>query len=559
MLFRASVSFAALLCGAALGQTVSETTPRFEVADIHGSPHTTQPQAQGPFYTGGRYELRFVTMLELIRTAYGVDPEKVVGGPNWLEMDRFDVFAMAPAGSTAEARRQMLQALLADRFMLKVHRDSKPIAAFALKVGKRPLLKETDSSGSGCNFTVENAPQPPSGGGPPQGPITLPVIVYTCKNTTMTAFADGMLSMAGAGQYFNNRLVVDQTELKGAWDFTFKFTPKVPAGLATTGENLPLFDSLEKQLGLRLEAATVPMPVIAVDSANRKPTENSPDVAKSFPPLPTEFDVAEIKPSVTPPGGRGGAGAPRPEIKNGRVYLPGITLKNLISLAWDINGDDMMANAPKWMESERFDVIAKAPAGVAIGDLTPSRSAVPVNLEALRPMLRALLVDRFQMKVHMEDRPVAAYTLVAAKPKLKQADPNSRTKWQEGATTDSKDKNVNSSLGRLVTCQNVTMAQFAELLPGIAPGYLHTQVLDATGLEGGWDFTFSFSPAGLFQLNQGRGGEEGGAPVPEAALPSGALSLFDALTKQLGLKLETQKRPTPVLVIDHINQKPTDN
>ena len=559
MLFRASVSFTALLCSAAMGQNLSETKPKFEVADIRSSPRTSQPFVRGPFYNGGRYELRFATMLDLIRTAYGLDPEKIVGGPNWLEMDRFDVFAKAPAASNAESRRLMLQALLADRFSLVVHKDSKPIPAFALKVDKRPLLKEPDGSGSGCNFTVRNAPKPPEGGGPPQGPITLPVIVYTCKNTTMSAFADGMLSMAGAGQYFNNRLVVDQTGVQGAWDFTFKFTPKVPAALATTGEVIPLFDAMEKQLGLKLEAATVPMPVIAVDSVNRKPTANAPDVAQSFPPLPTEFDVAEIKPAVASTGN--GAGAARPEIKNGRVYLPNITMKNLITVAWDINGDDMMANAPKWIDSERFDVIAKAPAGVAIGDLTPSRTAVPVNIEALRPMLRGLLVDRFQMKVHMEDRPVAAYTLVAAKPKLKPSDPNSRTKWQEGTATDSKDKNANPSLGRLVTCQNVTMAQFAELLPGIAPGYLHTEVVDATGLEGGWDFTFSFSPAGLFQLNQGRGGEGGAAAdnVPEASLPNGAISLFDALTKQLGLKLEMQKRPTPVLVIDHMNQKPTDN
>src|SRR5450631_1725414 len=99
MLFRTSVCSIALFCGAVFGQTISETTPRFEVIDVHGSPHTTQPQAQGPFYSGGRYELRFMTMLDLIHTAYGVDPEKVVGGPNWLELDRFDVFAMAPAGS----------------------------------------------------------------------------------------------------------------------------------------------------------------------------------------------------------------------------------------------------------------------------------------------------------------------------------------------------------------------------------------------------------------------------------------------------------------------------
>jgi uncharacterized protein (TIGR03435 family) len=384
------------------------------------------------------------------------------------------------------------------------------------------------------------------------------VITYTCKNTTMAAFADGMLSIPGAQQYFNNRLVVDQTGLPGAWDFSFRFTPKVPAALQTTGEVIPLFEALEKQLGLHLEAATVPMPVYVVDAVNQKPTPNAPDVAKLFPPLPTEFDVAEIKPAVNPPGGggRGGATAP-PEIKNGRIYLPGITLKNLISVAWDVNGDDMMSGAPKWIDSERFDVIAKAPPGVAIGDLTPSRTSVPVNIEALRPMLKSLLVERFKMKVHMEERPVTAYTLVSAKPKLKKADPNARTKWHEGAAMESKDKNANAALGRLVTCENVSMAQFAAMLPGIAPGYLHTQVIDATGLEGGYDFTFSFSPAGLFQVNQGQG--ESSGPVPEASLPSGALSLFDALTKQLGLKLEMQKRPTPVLVIEHVEQKPVDN
>ena len=106
------------------------------------------------------------------------------------------------------------------------------------------------------------------------------------------------------------------------------------------------------------------------------------------------------------------------------------------------------------------------------------------------------------------------------------------------------------------------MAQFAELLPGIAPGYLHTEVLDGTGLEGGWDFTFSFSPAGVLQLDSGAK-SDGGTPAAdgatEASEPSGALTLFDAMTKQLGLKLEMQKRPIPVLVIEHIERKPIEN
>lgn len=558
MRISACLSLPALLSVAAFSQP-TETAAKFELTDVHNSPRITQPLVRGPFHTSGRYELRFATMLDLIRIAYGVDPEKVAGGPSWLEMDRFDVFAKTPDRSTAESRKLMLQALLADRFKLVVHNDGRPMAAYALTAAKRPQLKEADGSGeSGCNFTVQNAPTGPPA---PGTPITLPTIVYTCRNTTMAAFAGGMLSIPGAAQYFNNKLVVDQTELKGAWDFSIRFTPKIPAGIQTTGENIPIFDALEKQLGLKLEMSTVPMPMIVVDSVNQKPTENSPDVMKSFPPLPTEFEVASLKPSA-PDANAGRDGGPRPDIKNGRLYLPGITLKNLISVAWDINGDDMLAGAPKWLDEDRYDILAKAPEGVAIGDLTPTRNIVPVNIDALRPMIRSLVTERFKMVAHMENRPVNAYTLVAAKPKLKKADPASRTKWQEGALPDSKaGKNTNPSLGRLVTCQNVTMAQFAELLPGIAPGYLRTEVLDSTGLEGGWDFTFSFSPAGVVQLGRqaGAGGAAPAGNTPEASDPSGAISLFDAVTTQLGLKLETQKRPTPVLVIEHIERKPIDN
>jgi uncharacterized protein (TIGR03435 family) len=556
------------LSGSAFGQS-TETAPKFEVSEIHGSPRTSHPVARGPFFTSNRYEVRFASMLDLVQIAYGLDPEKIFGGPSWLEMDRFDVFAKTPAGSNPASRKLMLQALLADRFSLVVHKDSKPMAAFALKAGKRALLKEADASGEGgCNFSVQNSPQgPPPGGGAP-GPITLPVLQYACHNTTMEAFAEAMLNIPGAAQYFNSKPVVDETELKGAWDFTLKFTPKVPAGIVVTGESMPLFDSVEKQLGLRLEASTVPMPVVVVDSVNHKPTPDSPEATKAFPPPPTEFEVAEIKPS--PPEVVNARGGLQPTVKNGRVYVPGITLKNLVMLAWDLNGDERLVGAPKWLDSDKFDLIAKAPDGVAIGDLTPTRGPVSINIDALVPMIRTLVVDRFKLVSHMEDRPLNAYTLVAAKPKLKKADPNERTKWQEGVDPGSKDsKNANASLGRLVTCQNLTMAQFADLLPGIAPGYIRTEVADATGLEGSWDFTFSFSPAGVVQ---GAGGEvrrkeggDGGAPppaagaTPEASEPSGGLSLFDALTKQLGLKLEMQKKPTPVLVIDSIERKPTDN
>jgi uncharacterized protein (TIGR03435 family) len=221
----------------------------------------------------------------------------------------------------------------------------------------------------------------------------------------------------------------------------------------------------------------------------------------------------------------------------------------------------MLVGGPKWLESERFDIVAKASTAAVLHG--PS-NAPPMDIDTLRLMLRALLVDRFKLTVHNEDRPVSAYNLVAVKPRLTKADPTNRTRFKEGAALASKDpRDKNPLLGRLVSCQNMTMEQFAAQLQNIAPGYIHSPVLDATGLEGAYDFTLSFSPVGVF--NGGRGGERGGdaAPPPATATaasdPNGALTLFEAIDKQLGLKLEMKKRPVPVLVIDHIEQRPVDN
>jgi uncharacterized protein (TIGR03435 family) len=100
----------------------------------------------------------------------------------------------------------------------------------------------------------------------------------------------------------------------------------------------------------------------------------------------------------------------------------------------------------------------------------------------------------------------------------------------------------------------MTMAQFAEQLPQQVNGYVHSAVLDKTGLTDAYDFTLSFSGIGILQNSLQGPGQPGGA-----ADPNGALSLPDAVSKQLGLKLELEKRPAPVLVIDHVEQKPTEN
>src|SRR5262245_29952610 len=92
---------ALLFCGLAFGQS-SDKTLAFEIADVHTSKPSIIPQMSGGILRGTRYEIRNASMVDLIKTAYDVEPEKVVGGPAWLESDRFDVIARTPAGTTPE-------------------------------------------------------------------------------------------------------------------------------------------------------------------------------------------------------------------------------------------------------------------------------------------------------------------------------------------------------------------------------------------------------------------------------------------------------------------------
>jgi len=544
----AYLSIAATLVSAlAFGQnTATETsatvTPTtFELADVHVSRPTNNPYMRGPMVAHGLYQIRYATMLDLIRTAYGVEAAKVVGGPNWLESDTFDVMAKLPAGITQETAKPLLKALLVERFKLAVHNDNKPVPAYALKfANKRAQLKQSDGSGNTtCNF---NPPGPPTSGGPPAGP---PLFSFSCSKMTMTAFAGALTnSIFLAPQYLNDRLVVDETELKGGWDFDLNFAPRGMLGPAfPVPARITLFDAVEK-LGLKLDAVDIPMPVIVVDSVNRKPTANSPDVAEKLHelPRPTEFEVADLKRSA--PDSRGMLRI----LPGGRVNIQGLTVKFLIEQAWNLT-DEMISGMPKWMDSDRYDIVARAP-------------VTDVDIDDLWTMLRALIVERFQLTTHTEERPLTAYDLVAVKPKMKKADPTSRTKYKEGPGADGKDpRDKNPILSRLVTCQNMTMAQFAEKLKDIAPGYIHSPVLDATGLEGAYDFTLNFSPAGLERAPTGPGATASG-PADTATVasePNGSVTLFEAIDKQLGLKLEEKKRPVAVLVIDHAEQKPTEN
>jgi uncharacterized protein (TIGR03435 family) len=518
--------------------------PAFEAADVHASAYRRMPFMNGNVVRGDRYVLHQATIVDLIATAYGVDPSTVQGGPIWLERDRYDVIAKAPSTTPPAAVKLMLQSLLADRFKLVLHDGSQPLPAFVLTNGRGPLkLKTAEASGDGdCKFQEQLMSPTPN---------TLPTIAFSCHHTTMKEFAHNLHIWAG------NILtdpVVDSTGLKGSWDFDIKWSPPMRMNASPTG--ISIFDAVDKQLGLKLERQTAPRPVLIVDSVNEKPAPNAPGIEKILPPPPPpQFDVAVITPSK--PDAR-----MRFRVNGGQMDMGAVTLKFLITFAWDFSpsNDEAMLGAPKWLDSDRFDILAKV-----VSDSPESTGpATRIDPEDLRQMLKTLLADRFKLQTHLEDRPGTAYTLIAVKPKLIQADPLSRTRCKEGPGPDGKDPRIATPvLNRLMSCQNMSTAQIADELQSIAAGYIYTPVLDGTGMQGRWDFTLSFSSLGL---TKGGGVMNGGQPpgasptgVSTTTDPNGALSVFDAVSKQLGLKLEKQTRPVPVLVIDHIEEKPTEN
>jgi uncharacterized protein (TIGR03435 family) len=208
----------------------------------------------------------------------------------------------------------------------------------------------------------------------------------------------------------------------------------------------------------------------------------------------------------------------------------------------------MMQGAPKFMEEDRWDITGKM---ISTDPGQPPQA----DPDTRTKLMTKLLEDRFRLKMHFEDRVVPAYTLSSVKPKMTKADPTTRTGCYEGPGPDGKDPRVaNPLLSRLLYCRNMPMALFAELLPQQANGYVHSAVLDKTGLTDAYDFTLSFSAIGVLQESLRGPGQPGAG-----ADPNGALSLPEAISRQLGLKLELEKRPVPVLVIDHVEQNPTEN
>jgi uncharacterized protein (TIGR03435 family) len=521
---RAQLLKALFLSAIACAAVVAADPPRsFELADVHPSdPNSAWAvsamrdptlEARRGQLRGGQYQNHSVTLIDLISTARKIDPAKLIGGPAWLDTARFDVIAKVPPEATAASIPEMLQALLTDRFHLITHPDSRPFPEFILRAGPHLLLKTNEGGGDpGC--------KPASTSGD---------LAITCRNISMTQFAQTLPQLAG--DYFWDNPVIDQTQLSGSFDFTLRWTPR--RNLIRAGsDGVPLADAIEKQLGLNLALRDVPEPVLIVDHADQIPTPNAPAVAQQLPPVPLAFEAATIKPTPPEVTQRNVRFEP-----GGRIDVQDLTLKSLIKYAWAlddldaIDNDELLSGAPKFSESVRYNVVARAPA------------TGPADWDSLKLMLRALLADRFGLVTHVEPRTISVLALVAAKPHLQRADPRYRSGCRNIPVPPSGKAFVPVFS---IRCRNITMAQFVQKLQPLAGQYVTHPPIDATGLTGAYDFTLNWSPPHLVDNTM---------PTD----PNGGISLPEALEKQLGLKLKATKHVMPVTVIDHLSPTPTAN
>jgi uncharacterized protein (TIGR03435 family) len=256
----------------------------YEVASI--KPNKSDTNMVRLMFTPSGLSATNVTLGMLIRTAYGIEENQISGGPSWLKSDHYDIDAKMD-GPTADAlhklaedqgrlaRQHMLQALLADRFKLAVHHDSKELSIYALVVAKNgPKLQQAKPGD-----TYPNGIKGPDGIGR-AGMMRMGRGQLTAQALPLSALARMLTDQLG-------RTVVDKTGLPGNYDFTLRWTPDEsqgaslrgpdtgPQGGASSGDSSgpSLFTALQEQLGLKLESQKGPVETYVIDHAE-KPSEN---------------------------------------------------------------------------------------------------------------------------------------------------------------------------------------------------------------------------------------------------------------------------------------------
>lgn len=248
------------------------------------------------------------------------------------------------------------------------------------------------------------------------------------------------------------------------------------------------------------------------------------------------FEVASIKPDKQ--SGRNHNTRIRHE-PGGRFEALGVPLQLLLEESYDVK-DTQVIGAPAWFASERFDIQAKPDEETAAKIRQLGREQAK---EQMKLMLRELLKDRCKLKLEEGTRELPVYAMVVAK-----GGPKFHESASSGDSDPAKTGVFMNGRGE-VSLISAPLAVFADVLSR----QLQRPVLDNTGLKGNYDFSLKWTPD-QSEMQMGPKAPGDAAPPPEGTGPS----IFTAMQEQLGLKLEGEKAPMKVLVIEHI-EKPSEN
>jgi uncharacterized protein (TIGR03435 family) len=235
--------------------------PAFEVASIKPAQGGSSSALLDPQPSG--YSAFNVSLSSLIRLAYGLNPYQVVGGPDWVYRDPFTVTAKYPIGwaldrpgGKAEALR-MLQTLLADRFNLRVRKDTREGTVYLLRMARDdrrlgPGLRPAPACVTSPREAKEKGTAPCT--------VLLGRRAVEMNGQPVSYFASGVARIIGAP-------LEDRTDLTGSYDIKVEWTPAETPDAGT--DYVPLFIAIEEQLGLKLERSKGPVEVLVIDSVER--------------------------------------------------------------------------------------------------------------------------------------------------------------------------------------------------------------------------------------------------------------------------------------------------
>jgi uncharacterized protein (TIGR03435 family) len=449
----------------------------------------------------------------------------------------------------------MLRALLADRFKLALHRETREISVYALLIGETGSKLQVAKPGNTYPYGVTCVGGRPCGAG----------VVLAPEAGKLVGQGVAIASLVqDLSEHSLHSAVLDKTGLTDKYDFTLQW--KLAENQAA------IFAAIQEQLGLKLEPQKAPTEVLVIDHAE-KPAEPQ---AQSIAPIVPAFETAAVKsnksanPSIRIESQAQNTAAIEPGYKVVSIKprttgndifrmmfeqdgfsAINVTFRNLIRAAYGIE-EGRIFGAPNWFNSEKYDVDARMDPAVA--KELAGMSQDQLNVERQR-MLQALLADRFKLALHRETKRLGQYVLVVAKdgPKLHEAKPGDT--YPNGL----KDPDDGSPagmcrLGRFHGGRGELIGQglsIAKLVRLLSQNILDRSVIDNTGLTGNYDFTLQWkigdeSQGPMFK-DLGTRQQIGGSRSDEFS----GLPFFTAIQEQLGLKLESGDSPTEILVIDH--------